>query len=172
MNKPVKDTSEPLGRVPSEAGDEDAPGRDKNTSLRAEDGARQDTLRAKSSVRSNGTHHSRNSLPQAESKSRTPTPEGLDGHKPSVGHGGYSNSNYNNITNGSGGIGAHDTEIRRAPSRADRPFEKWERDEMEKLLVELRGHLVLYPTRFLEGEDAANNFLFNADRLLPMPIYD
>ena len=24
--------------------------------------------------------------------------------------------------------------------------------------------LVLYPTRFLEGEDVANNFLFNADR--------
>ena len=51
---------------------------------------------------------------------------------------------------------------------------------MERLLEELRGHLgtlvriacyrctnsppVLYPTRFLEGEDIANNFLFNADR--------
>ena len=65
------------------------------------------------------------------------------------------------------------------------PFEKWERDAMEELLQELRGHLgmkhlfgyvlifysnlrliplVLYPTRFLEGEDVANNFLFNADR--------
>lgn len=50
-------------------------------------------------------------------------------------------------------------------------------------------HLVLYPTRFLEGEDISNNFLFNADRyvavyqraalsdlrlrrLLPLPIYD
>lgn len=50
---------------------------------------------------------------------------------------------------------------------------------------------VLYPTRFLEGEDIANNFLFNADRfvifgidpcqffyllecprLMPLPIYD
>ncbi|KAJ7147560.1 phospholipase D [Mycena crocata] len=52
------------------------------------------------------------------------------------------------------------------------PFEKWERDEMEKLLGQLNGHLVLYSNRFLEGEDVANNFLFNADRLLPLPIYD
>ncbi|KAL0576864.1 Phospholipase D1 [Marasmius crinis-equi] len=52
------------------------------------------------------------------------------------------------------------------------PFEKWEREEMEKLLNELNGHLVFYPTRFLEGEDIGNNFLFNADRLLPLPIYD
>ena len=81
-------------------------------------------------------------------------------------------------------------DLRRQPSKGDEPFEKWERDEMEKLLGELRGHLVLYPTRFLEGEDVSNNFLFNADRcvycqpltvlslinvyirLLPMPIYD
>jgi len=52
------------------------------------------------------------------------------------------------------------------------PFEAWEREEMEKLLGELRGHLVVYPTRFLEGEDTANNFLFNADRLLPLQIYN
>lgn len=68
------------------------------------------------------------------------------------------------------------------------PFEAWEREEMEKLLGELRGHLgerfptsdhrpaklqsVIYPTRFLEGEDIANNFLFNADRLMPLQIYN
>ncbi|GLB38253.1 putative phospholipase [Lyophyllum shimeji] len=56
-------------------------------------------------------------------------------------------------------------------ARRIEPFEKWERDEMEKLLGQLNGHLVLFPTRFLEGEDIANNFLFNADRLLPLPIY-
>ncbi|KAL1715411.1 hypothetical protein EV715DRAFT_256257 [Schizophyllum commune] len=60
----------------------------------------------------------------------------------------------------------------RRPTRGAEPFEKWERDEMERLLGELNGHLVFYPTRFLEAEDAANNFLFNADRLLPLPIYD
>ncbi|KIK69659.1 hypothetical protein GYMLUDRAFT_992337 [Collybiopsis luxurians FD-317 M1] len=60
----------------------------------------------------------------------------------------------------------------RKPTRGIEGFEKWERDEMEALLGQLNGHLVLYPTRFLEGEDAVNNFLFNADRLLPLPIYD
>ncbi|KIY71705.1 phospholipase D [Cylindrobasidium torrendii FP15055 ss-10] len=60
----------------------------------------------------------------------------------------------------------------RAGKNAVEPFTRAERDEMEKLLSELCGHLVLYPTRFLEGEDVANNFLFNADRLLPLPIYD
>ncbi|TCD69038.1 Phospholipase D1 [Steccherinum ochraceum] len=57
-------------------------------------------------------------------------------------------------------------------NRGVEPFDQAEREAMEKLLEELRGHLVLYPTRFLEGEDVANNFLFNADRLLPLPIYD
>ncbi|KAF8586907.1 phospholipase D [Ramaria rubella] len=65
----------------------------------------------------------------------------------------------------------HDSRTPR-PSRPDEPFEQWEREEMEALLMEVRGHLVVYPTRFLEGEDVANNFLFNADRLLPLPIYD
>ncbi|KAF8509648.1 phospholipase D [Hysterangium stoloniferum] len=53
------------------------------------------------------------------------------------------------------------------PSRPDEPFEQWERDEMEALLGQVRGHLVVYSTRFLEGEDLANNFLFPADRYVP-----
>ncbi|KIJ54658.1 hypothetical protein M422DRAFT_240742 [Sphaerobolus stellatus SS14] len=61
--------------------------------------------------------------------------------------------------------------LKNRPSRPDEPFEQWEREEMEALLTEVRGHLVVYPTRFLEGEDVANNFLFPADRLLPLPIY-
>ncbi|KAL0066150.1 Phospholipase D1 [Marasmius tenuissimus] len=68
--------------------------------------------------------------------------------------------------------GEEGTQKARRPTRGAEPFEKWERDEMEKLLNELNGHLVFYPTRFLEGEDIGNNFLFNADRLLPLPIYD
>ncbi|CCO37404.1 hypothetical protein BN14_11560 [Rhizoctonia solani AG-1 IB] len=60
----------------------------------------------------------------------------------------------------------------RRPAHPDEPLEQWERDEMEELLQDIRGHLVIYPTRFLEGEDVANNFLFNTDRLLPLPIYD
>ncbi|KAI0301100.1 hypothetical protein B0F90DRAFT_1810149 [Multifurca ochricompacta] len=57
-------------------------------------------------------------------------------------------------------------------TRGEPPFTKQEREEMETLLHELCGHLVVYPTRFLEGEDVANNFLFNTDRLLPLLIYD
>jgi phospholipase D1/2 len=52
----------------------------------------------------------------------------------------------------------------RRPARPDEPFEQWEREEMENLLQTVCGHLVVFPTRFLEGEDIANNFLFNADR--------
>ncbi|KAF5389183.1 hypothetical protein D9757_003438 [Collybiopsis confluens] len=54
----------------------------------------------------------------------------------------------------------------RRPTRGIEGFDRWERDEMETLLGQLNGHLVLYPTRFLEGEDAVNNFLFNADRFV------
>jgi phospholipase D1/2 len=56
-------------------------------------------------------------------------------------------------------------------SKNSEPFEKWEREEMENLLSQLNGQLVVYPNHFLEGENSANNFLFNADRLLPLPIY-
>lgn len=71
----------------------------------------------------------------------------------------------------------------RKPTKGTEPFERWEREEMELLLNDLNGHLganvpflsfsvgvlnecltVMFPTRFLEGEDIANNFLFNADR--------
>ncbi|EJC97886.1 phospholipase D [Fomitiporia mediterranea MF3/22] len=147
MNKPVKDTSEPVGRVPSETGDEDALGHEKDSkeaesNEKADDISRHDTLKAKGSVRTSAS-----SSRTQNNRSQTPSNLGIKDS------------------------GTKD-DIRRTPSRADRPFEKWERDEMEKLLGELRGHLVLYPTRFLEGEDVANNFLFNADRLLPMPIYD
>ncbi|KAG8989164.1 Phospholipase D1 [Tulasnella sp. JGI-2019a] len=61
---------------------------------------------------------------------------------------------------------------RRRATNFDEPLEQWERDEFEMLLEGVRGHLVVFPTRFLEGEDTSNNFLFNSDRLLPMPIYN
>jgi phospholipase D1/2 len=49
----------------------------------------------------------------------------------------------------------------RKPSGENDAWEQWEMEEMEALLNETRGHLVVYPTRFLEAEDMANNFLFN-----------
>lgn len=75
-----------------------------------------------------------------------------------------------------------DHEPVRKPTKGCEPFERWEREEMARLLGELNGHLgnpremfaykhcglhtftVVYPTKFLEGEDSANNFLFNTDR--------
>lgn len=47
------------------------------------------------------------------------------------------------------------------PSGEHEPWAEWELKEMEKLLNELRGTLVVYSTHFLEAEDQANNFLFN-----------
>jgi len=65
-----------------------------------------------------------------------------------------------------------DANEKKSAPRGAEPFDASEREEMENLLGELCGHLVIYPNRFLEGEDISNNFLFNADRLLPLPIYD
>ncbi|KAH7922026.1 phospholipase D [Leucogyrophana mollusca] len=64
-----------------------------------------------------------------------------------------------------------ETRSRKGP-RGSEPFDKKDKEEMEQLLKDLRGHLVVHPLRFLEGEDIAENFLFNADRMMPLPIYD
>ncbi|KAJ8519021.1 hypothetical protein ONZ45_g3982 [Pleurotus djamor] len=131
LNKAPGDTippSEPVARVPSEAGDEAAP-MDSQTEKGLE-------------------------LPQVERQS-------------------HSKEGGEDELEGRASTSYGDREPKpRKPARGPEPFEQWERDEMEKLLGELNGHLVIHPTRFLEGEDIANNFLFNADRLLPLPIYD
>ncbi|KAJ3937597.1 MAG: hypothetical protein NXY57DRAFT_1089628 [Lentinula lateritia] len=128
LNKPFRDstTSDVVGRVPSEAGDEDVPLEGKSAQADEQE-----------------DNHSR------------PSKEGEENEDL---HLGATSSEKDPKT--------------RKSARGIEGFEKWERDEMEALLGELNGHLVLYPTRFLEGEDAVNNFLFNADRLLPLPIYD
>ncbi|GAA5927466.1 uncharacterized protein JCM15063_005909 [Sporobolomyces koalae] len=54
----------------------------------------------------------------------------------------------------------------------DEAFPKEERDQMEDLLHDLTGQLVVFPTRFLEAESAGSNFLFSKDRIPPMAIYD
>ncbi|KAG9040620.1 Phospholipase D1 [Tulasnella sp. UAMH 9824] len=60
----------------------------------------------------------------------------------------------------------------RGPTNFDEPLEQGERDEFEALVEGVKGHLVVLPTRFLEEEDFANNFLFSSDKLLPMPIFN
>ncbi|PLW32818.1 hypothetical protein PCANC_18836 [Puccinia coronata f. sp. avenae] len=51
-------------------------------------------------------------------------------------------------------------------------FTASERDQMEEMLTEVQGHLVLFPTRFMENEDLNNNFLFQKDRIPPLAIYN
>lgn len=63
------------------------------------------------------------------------------------------------------------THIPKAPSFDD-GFTPKELEQMEALLEETRGHLVLHPTRFLEAEDLSNNFLFAMDRINPLNVYD
>lgn len=144
---------EAVARVPSEAGDEQAPDPPKST----------ENLDGSSS----------SEKPKGDSDCGK---ENLD-HRPSTA----------NIA----GDKEKEKEKKKPVKPVQEPFEAWEREEMEKLLGELRGHLgeqtgklsvtvlpvlmstiVIYPTRFLEGEDIANNFLFNADRLLPLQIYN
>ncbi|MBW0478538.1 hypothetical protein O181_018253 [Austropuccinia psidii MF-1] len=47
-----------------------------------------------------------------------------------------------------------------------------ERDNMEEMLLGVQGHLVLFPTRFMETENLNNNFLFQKDRIPPLAIYN
>ncbi|GAA6057144.1 hypothetical protein JCM3770_004845 [Rhodotorula araucariae] len=54
----------------------------------------------------------------------------------------------------------------------DEGFPEEERKQMEALLEEVTGQLVVFPTRFLEAESAGGNFLFSKDRIPPMAIYD
>ena len=42
------------------------------------------------------------------------------------------------------------SDIHRVPSKSDQPFEQWERDEMEKLLNEVQGHLGLPSSWFFK----------------------
>jgi len=60
----------------------------------------------------------------------------------------------------------------RKPTKGLEPFDEADFAEMEALLEELNGHLVVYPSKFLEGEVRSDNLLFPADRLLPQLIYN
>jgi phospholipase D1/2 len=43
---------------------------------------------------------------------------------------------------------------------------------IEDILAEIRGNLVIFPTKFMEAEDERNDFLFNTDRLAPIDVFD
>lgn len=96
MSLQARDTSpEPVGRMPSETGDENAPGQDIGESVAAP-------------------------APDEGSKEAT-EPTASD-------------------TAVNASLSDKDTKARK-PAKGTEPFEKWEREEMEKLLGELNGHL-------------------------------
>ncbi|KAJ7645486.1 phospholipase D [Mycena polygramma] len=144
MNKPPRDSNSPeaVARVPSETGDE---------------GAIPPESTAPNAAGHPGSPPGPKGSPHSDDKAQDDSVPNKDASDPPA---------------DSGANGAASEKRKPGRSTGPEPFEKWERDEMEKLLGQLNGHLVLYSNRFLEGEDVANNFLFNADRLLPLPIYD
>lgn len=171
LQKPVKDPAPektpmeksdrpPVGRVPSEGGNEEV-------GVQVDDTDAQNAAKAQL-----GRNHDQNirdnRSPDTGESSKAPSTFNSDPRKSVEG--------LNQQTNGSGGPQRSDTlgrsDAKKKPADPNDGFEPWERELMEEMLNDVKGHLVLFPTRFLEGEDIANNFLFNADRLLPLPIYD
>jgi len=66
-----------------------------------------------------------------------------------------------------------DSDIKkRAKAQTEEPFSEDEIEQMQTLLEEATGNLVLYPMRFLEGESAGQNFLWSKDRIPPIAIYN
>ncbi|SJX60442.1 probable SPO14-phospholipase D [Sporisorium reilianum f. sp. reilianum] len=82
------------------------------------------------------------------------------------GHG--QGASQNGAAAGAGGGGTHKDK----KEKEVEGFSNQELEQMEALLEECRGSLVLHPTRFLEAEDHSNNFLFAMDRINPLLIYD
>ncbi|KAF7314305.1 Phospholipase [Mycena kentingensis (nom. inval.)] len=158
LNKPPRDapTPEAVARVPSEAGDEGAPGEDPGNAPVNPAGHHGIHIPGPSPP-TNDTSSEKKAKAAAEEDGASVTPPSKDESVP---------------TSPPADADSKDKKNKPSKNTGVEPFERWERDEMEKLLGQLNGHLVLYPNRFLEGEDISNNFLFNADRLLPLPIYD
>lgn len=48
----------------------------------------------------------------------------------------------------------------------------YDKEAAEKLLSNIKGHLVLFPTQWLDVELENNNWFYNTDRIPPMEIYD
>lgn len=57
------------------------------------------------------------------------------------------------------------------PPAVEDSFSPRELEQMENLLDETRGSLVVHPLRFLEAEDRANNLVFSMDWIGPFQVY-
>ncbi|KAN0129506.1 phospholipase D [Lactarius tabidus] len=151
--KPLRDdvAAEHLARAPSSA--------IKERSSDEQEPRAEEASTAPSTAKDETQSHLTNGSSRGYLKHEKSVGERLDGEK-------AGGSVYPEKANGSA------TTDKNKKTKGELPFTKQEGEEMETLLQELCGHLVIHPTRFLEGEDVAKNFLFNTDRLLPLPIYD
>ncbi|EIN12579.1 phospholipase D [Punctularia strigosozonata HHB-11173 SS5] len=181
LNKPVKGEAQPLvARMPSETADGDAPGHqtvaEKNEDPEGNIVVNEDSGKQPGHGQpQDGVSRKSSSTHSEPSASHGDKDKGVDRTKEKAHpaeHSKHPSVSQPSQQQGQTEAPGETKEKARRHAKGDEPFEKWEREEMENLLHELNGQLVLYPTRFLEGEDIANNFLFNADRLLPLPIYD
>lgn len=75
----------------------------------------------------------------------------------------------NTYSRGAGKTRAGTFSARRKLHAGDKIFE---RDSAERILQEVRGHLVLFPVDWLERELEGGNWFFNTDRIPPIEIYD
>lgn len=73
---------------------------------------------------------------------------------------------------GHGGPGSTAPKNVPRPPAVDEGFSPRELEQMERLLEETRGTLVLHCTRFLEAEDRSDNLLFPMDKINPLNVYD
>ncbi|BFZ63974.1 Phospholipase D1 [Saitoella coloradoensis] len=106
---------------------------------------------------------------------RSPVPIGEDGHGgPASGHQRVRSQDLNGVSRS----GSQSHRGRRRAGTLRRSDLGWttedlsDRESMKKMLGELRGHLVQWPTQWLIKEDEAGNWLYPVDRLPPLEIYD
>ena len=57
---------------------------------------------------------------------------------------------------------------KKGKQQLEEPFSEDEIEQMQALLEEVTGHLVVFPTRYLESESAGQNFLWSKDRIPPI----
>ena len=129
--KENQDNAPQVARMPSEAGSKDEPGKPSHLEAEADDEAKSSKSKSKNSF-----------VSKIESK--------LDPRSPSVSSAARSSRTRDGTSRATSQVSRSSDDAtvtdkkeaaQRVPSKADEPFEQWERDEMENLCNEIRGHL-------------------------------
>ncbi|KAK7207317.1 hypothetical protein BZA70DRAFT_286679 [Myxozyma melibiosi] len=79
-----------------------------------------------------------------------------------------------NFGNGGGSphVGGGSSRRSRRQQQKDHAHHILDRDAAERHLLNVRGHLVVFPKDWLLKEDEAGNWFYNIDRIPPLEIYD